>query len=100
MAVRLSRSRRRQLYTALFFGGLALTLVLNISRLVPPPTVASGQGHSSVVIGEFVAAGQTLLADEDGHYDDWIELHNRGSRTVNLLGWSLTDDPVSYTHLW
>ena len=23
---------------------------------------------------------------------DWIELHNRGSKAVSLLGWSLTDD--------
>jgi hypothetical protein len=31
--------------------------------------------------------------DEDGERPDWIELHNRGANAVNLLGWSLTDDP-------
>ncbi|MEZ4767563.1 MAG: lamin tail domain-containing protein [Caldilineales bacterium] len=47
-----------------------------------------------MVINEFMAAGQDVLADEDSEYPDWIELHNRGSRPVNLLGWSLSDDPA------
>ena len=33
------------------------------------------------------------LLDEDGDASDWIELFNRGANSVNLLGWSLTDDP-------
>ncbi len=48
---------------------------------------------SQVVISEFFAADGRVLADEDGHYSDWIELVNVGSSTANLEGWSLTDNP-------
>ncbi|WP_165108775.1 lamin tail domain-containing protein [Limisphaera ngatamarikiensis] len=54
----------------------------------------SGPGFAGdVILNEFVAANRTGLRDEDGELQDWIELYNRGSNTVNLLGWSLTDDP-------
>jgi hypothetical protein len=82
------------LYKALFLGGILLILALGSPRLLAPPTGAGGAPRGSVVISEFMAAGQTLLADEDGDYHDWIELHNQGARDVNLLGWSLTDDPA------
>ena len=46
-----------------------------------------------VIINEFVAGNLTGLMDEDGERQDWIEIYNRGTNIVNLLGWSLTDDP-------
>jgi len=33
--------------------------------------------------------------DEDGDFEDWIELHNAGLQTVNLDGWWLSDDPAN-----
>jgi hypothetical protein len=47
---------------------------------------------AAVRINEFLAANQNGLKDEDGDAEDWIELHNRGDSTVDLSGWSLTDD--------
>jgi hypothetical protein len=47
-----------------------------------------------IIISEFAASNDTGLADEDGEFEDWIELHNRGDRTVHLNGWALTDDPA------
>jgi hypothetical protein len=44
-----------------------------------------------VIISEFMARNESTLADEDGSYSDWIELHNPGSTIVNLDGWYLTD---------
>lgn len=52
------------------------------------PGLASGD----VIINEFVAGNLTGLADEDGERSDWIELYNRGTNAVNLVGWSLTDN--------
>ncbi|MDE0867085.1 MAG: lamin tail domain-containing protein, partial [Rubripirellula sp.] len=45
--------------------------------------------HGNVVISEFSAAHTEAYKQVEG---DWIELHNRGSASVNLDGWSLTDD--------
>jgi len=52
------------------------------------PSVAS----AAVVISEFMAANDTVLFDEDGDAEDWIELHNDGSTAVNISNWHLTDD--------
>jgi len=49
---------------------------------------ASGQ----VIISEFMASNGATLADEDGDFPDWIELHNRGTVAVDLGGWFLTDN--------
>jgi len=83
--VRISRNNRRKLFTALFLGGILLALGLGSARLLAPPTTASESGRSPVVINEFMAAGPSALVDEDGEAQDWIELHNRGSQSVNLL---------------
>jgi hypothetical protein len=52
---------------------------------------------SPVVITEFMADNSSTLADEDGAYSDWIEIHNAGASTVNLFDWSLTDDVRNLT---
>ena len=48
-------------------------------------------GHS-IVISEFMAFNDNILADEDGEFTDWIEIYNQWDKTVNLDGWSLTDN--------
>ena len=45
----------------------------------------------TVYISEFMANNDSVLADVDGHFSDWIELHNPNDTTVNLSSWSLTD---------
>lgn len=45
-----------------------------------------------VVINEVMASNGNTLADEDGDYEDWIELYNAGDEVVNLEGWGLSDD--------
>jgi CotH kinase protein/Lamin Tail Domain/Chitobiase/beta-hexosaminidase C-terminal domain/PA14 domain len=47
-----------------------------------------------IIISEFMADNKGTLADEDGQYPDWIELDNTSNASVNLAGWSLTDDPI------
>ncbi|MGI6302055.1 MAG: lamin tail domain-containing protein [Verrucomicrobiota bacterium] len=53
--------------------------------------LAHGTGSAAVVISEFMASNSTTLADQDGEYSDWIELHNDGAAAVELEGWGLTD---------
>lgn len=49
----------------------------------------------NVVINEFLAANVRTngLKDEDGELQEWIEIRNRGTNSVQLGGWSLSDDP-------
>ena len=47
----------------------------------------------TLLITEFMAANDRTLADGDGNYPDWIEIHNPTSGSVDLDGWYLTDDP-------
>lgn len=59
---------------------------LRITTSAEPPQ------PSTVVISEFMASNARTLADSDGDFSDWIELHNLSSQAVNLEGWFLTDD--------
>ena len=59
------------------------------SYLLDPATRSA-----DVVINEILAENLNGLTDEDGATPDWIELLNRGGIPVNLLGWSLSDDPA------
>jgi spore coat protein CotH len=47
----------------------------------------------SLVINEFMADNETTIADQDGDFDDWIELYNNSEEAINLEGYYLTDDP-------
>ncbi len=47
---------------------------------------------SGVVINEFMASNSMALADQDGEYDDWIELYNGTDVTISLAGYCLSDD--------
>src|SRR5688572_14722270 len=47
--------------------------------------------QDNVVISEFMASNDQTLADEDGDFEDWIEIYNAGTNTVNLNGWQLGD---------
>ncbi|MFT6334529.1 MAG: hypothetical protein ACI86M_001915 [Saprospiraceae bacterium] len=45
-----------------------------------------------LVINEFMASNNATVADQDGEYDDWIELYNNGSESIDLEGYFLSDD--------
>ena len=46
---------------------------------------------NELFISEIVAANGKTLKDEFGETSDWIELHNPGETSANLLGWGLSD---------
>ena len=47
----------------------------------------------TLVITELMAINGSTLADEDGEFEDWIEIYNPTADAVDLDGWFLTDDP-------
>jgi hypothetical protein len=46
---------------------------------------------ADVVINELMAINNSIAADQNGEYDDWIELFNKTSSTIDLSGYYLTD---------
>jgi len=43
-------------------------------------------------LNEFLARNDSIIADESGDYDDWVELYNSTDTVISLAGYYLTDD--------
>lgn len=53
-----------------------------------------------LVINEFLAANDTINADQAGEYDDWVEIYNPSDRIVQFTGLYLTDDRTGQPTQW
>lgn len=84
--------------SAPILNSLATRSFGSILALAAFATVAA-QVRAEPVISEFMAANSFTLADEDGAYSDWIELHNPDATAVDLAGWHLTDS-ANYKTKW
>ena len=87
------RWSRRQRALVIFWGGIALVLLLGFKEIFANPDRVSHEPLGSVVISEFGAAGSGPT-DEYGKTPDWIEVHNRALTSVELTNWTMTDDPT------
>ena len=58
------------------------------------PFSALASKAQDVVISEFMASNSATAVSGQisGEFHDWIEVHNRGTGSVNLVGWHLSDD--------
>ncbi len=54
--------------------------------------LAWGAPAHALVISELLAVNDSVIADEDGDFVDWLELHNDGAEAVDVAGWYLTDN--------
>ena len=48
--------------------------------------------NSDVAINELVASNDGGAQDANGDFEDWVELYNNGTETVDLSGYFLSDD--------
>lgn len=71
--------------------GVAVTMLV--------ATTLPSRAQEAVYITEFLASNDGPVTDEDGDFSDWIEIHNAGSSTVNLLDWRLSDR-ASLANAW
>ena len=51
--------------------------------------------QAQVVINEFMADNVSYIGDQNGEFDDWIEIYNNGSSSISLTGWFLSDDAAN-----
>jgi len=51
-----------------------------------------GWDGPTVIINEFMADNATTVASPSGEYGDWIELYNLTDQSIDLTGWTITDD--------
>lgn len=65
------------------------TLIIFLSLYTFVPFHFNAQ---DVFINEIMASNSNVISDEDGDYEDWIEIVNNGSASVNLEDYGLTDD--------
>ncbi|MFD2034401.1 CotH kinase family protein [Belliella marina] len=68
-----------------FFFKLAISSILILF------SVNSSEAQS-LKINEIMSSNGTTIADADGDYSDWIELHNTSDQPINLEGFGLSDD--------
>jgi len=50
----------------------------------------------TLVINEFMASNDSVIADAFGEYDDWIEIYNYGTDNIDMSGMELADDSDVY----
>lgn len=53
--------------------------------------VTSGMGQE-LTLNEVMSSNDSIIVDEDGDYQDWVEIYNAGNTPVNLGGYGLSDD--------
>lgn len=70
--------------------------LLSLTILLLSAQIANAQQYGEgLVINEFMAANDSLsgITDPAGQSEDWIELYNNGSLTLNLENFTLSDKP-------
>lgn len=70
-----------------------------IAQLLTVLVAISVGAQPQVRVNEVMASNGTTLADEDGDFEDWMELYNPGPLAVDLTGFGLSDrydDPFQW----
>ena len=63
---------------------------------VPTPTTGNYAPPVPIFINEWMAANTNTVADPaDGDFEDWFELYNAGTNSVDLGGYFLSDTPAN-----
>lgn len=68
------------------------TIVCLISVLIFGCKKPDEPAESDVVINELLPVNTTIMPDQDGEYDDWIELYNLSGSVKDISGYFLSDN--------
>ena len=66
-----------------FLKGIGIIILLSVTVNV---------FAQNIRINEFMALNNSVFADDDGEYSDWMEIYNSGQAAVNMQGYALTDE--------
>ncbi len=55
-------------------------------------TQGAAADTGTVMISEFMASNGGCLPDQNGEYEDWIEIYNPNDKAVSLVGYGLSDE--------
>jgi len=72
---------------------LSLLLILAMSACKDEETLDVNQ----LVINEVMSKNSITMPDQNGEYDDWIEIYNLSSEPIDMSGYFLTDDNDEFT---
>jgi hypothetical protein len=68
-------------------------LLFTVFTLFSPACVKPEEPSESFIhINELLPVNKTIAADQNGEYDDWIELYNTSASSVDISGYFLSDD--------
>ncbi|MFH1719464.1 MAG: lamin tail domain-containing protein, partial [Planctomycetota bacterium] len=56
------------------------------------PSTLVAERAAPLAINELMASNRSSIRDPQGQYDDWIEIYNYGTATINVGGMYVTDD--------
>lgn len=61
--------------------------------LIPTPEAENQENRlENIFINEFMASNRSVLQDDDGNWDDWIEIYNANEFPVDVAGMFISDD--------
>jgi len=49
----------------------------------------------TIYINEIMASNNYTISDEEGEFDDWIEIYNSGNTNINLANYYISDDTLA-----
>jgi hypothetical protein len=68
---------------------------VDVSPHVTPPSIQTpGLASGGLVLNELLADNTVTVTDQNGEYDDWLELYNPTPSPILLTGLYLTDNPA------
>ena len=70
---------------------IAVTII-GCSKNSIGPEIDKNHSLWGLVINEFMAVNNSIISDEEGQFDDWVELYNGTGDSVNIGGLYMSDD--------
>ncbi len=58
-------------------------------------TITGMSSNSTVVINEAQATNASTVSDQNGEFDDWVELYNNSGNTISLSNYFLSDSRIN-----